>query len=143
MAENPIHCTSYRVIYGDTDAAGVVYYANYLKYFEIGRTELMRDWVTSYKEIEKRDIILPVTECYTRFKAPAHYDDLLTIETEVSEVKKYSCRFNYRIYRKEEAGPRPLLLVKGYTVNASINRQGKLVQLPQEIHSKLTGFGKN
>ncbi len=143
MAVSPVHTTSYRVLYGDTDAAGVVYYANYLKYFEIGRTELMRDWVVSYKDIEKLDIILPVSECYTRFKAPARYDDLLIIETEVTELKRYSCRFNYRIYHKDDEESRSPLLVKGYTVNASINREGKLVQLPQEIHSKLAGFGKN
>ncbi len=143
MANTPVHTTSYRVLYGDTDAAGVVYYANYLKYFEIGRTELMRDWVISYRKIEELDIILPVSECYSRFKAPARYDDLLTIETEVAELKKYSCRFNYRIYRKDQIDSRPLLLVKGYTINASISREGKLVQLPQEILSKLASLCKN
>ena len=143
MANHSVHSTSYRVLYGDTDAAGVVYYANYLKYFEIGRTELMRDWVVSYKEIEKLDIVLPVTECYSRFKAPARYDDILIIKTEVAELKKFSCRFTYRIYRDETAESRPQLLVKGYTVNASINREGKLVQLPEEILDKLTELCKN
>ena len=143
MANHSVHIARYRVLYSDTDAAGVVYYANYLKYFEVGRTELMRDWVVSYKDIEKLDIVLPVTECFSRFKAPAHYDDILTIKTEVVELKKFSCRFAYRIYRDSNTGSRPQLLVKGYTVNASVNREGKLVQLPEEIHDKLTELSKN
>ena len=142
MANSSVHLSSHRVLYGDTDAAGVVYYANYLKYFEIGRTELMRDWVVSYKQIEELDIILPVSECYTRFKAPARYDDVLSIETTVAELKKYSCRFNYRIFRSDAADSRPPLLVKGYTVNVSINRAGKLVPLPEEILNKLAGLSQ-
>ena len=77
----PIFATTYRVIYGDTDAAGVVYNANYLRYFEIGRTEMMRAWALPYSAIEELGCILPVTESYLRFKAPAAYDDLITIAT--------------------------------------------------------------
>ncbi len=133
----PIFTTHCRVLYGDTDAGGVVYNANYLRYFEIGRTEYMREWVCSYSDIEKRGIILPVTECYTRFKAPARYDDLVTIETSLAELRKVSCRFNYRITRKEVDIERPKLLVKGFTVHASVNREGKLTPLPPEIIEKL------
>lgn len=139
----PIHTTHCRVVYGDTDAAGVVYYANYLKYFEIGRTEFMRDWVCSYKEIEKMGIVLPVTECYTRFKAPAFYDDLLTIETSIAALKKFACQFNYRITRHAEDSERPKLLVKGYTVNASINTTGQLTALPPDIIAKLESLMKS
>ena len=81
----PVHKTNIRVLYGDTDAAGVVYYANYLRYFEKGRTEYMRDLVLSYREIEDLGLLLPVIECYSRYKAPAAYDDLLTIETSLAE----------------------------------------------------------
>jgi acyl-CoA thioester hydrolase len=133
----PIHRVTCRVLYGDTDAGGVVYNANYLRYFEIGRTELMREWVCSYRDIEKLGLILPVTECYTRFKAPAFYDDLLTIETSLTELKKISCRFCYKITREEEGIQRPKLLVKGYTVHASINREGRLTSLPDDISEKL------
>lgn len=132
-----IHTSTCRVLYGDTDAAGVVYNANYLRYFEIGRTELMREWVCSYREIEKQGIVLPVTECFSRFKAPAFYDDFLTIETWIENLRKVSCRFNYRISREEPGRDRPQLLVKGYTIHASINREGKLVQLPTVITEKL------
>lgn len=83
-----IHRSQHRVLYGDTDAAAVVYNANYLRYFELGRTEFMRDRVCTYREIEQLGIILPVTECHIRFKAPARYDDLLIIETFLTELKK-------------------------------------------------------
>ena len=135
-----IHRTTCRVIYGDTDAAGVVYNANYLRYFEIGRTELMRDWVCTYREIEQQGILLPVTECYSRFKAPAFYDDLLTIETSIAELKKLTCRFNYRICRDVAGAERRQLLVKGYTIHAAVTMEGKLTRLPEEITSKLALF---
>ncbi len=133
----PIFTTTCRVLYGDTDAGGVVYNANFLRYFEIGRTEYMREWVHAYSEIEKFGIILPVTECYTRFKAPGHYDDLLTIETSLAELKKLTCQFNYRVVRHEPGKQRPQLLVKGFTKHASVNREGKLTPLPIEITQKL------
>ncbi len=126
-----------RVLYGDTDAGGVVYNANYLRYFEIGRTELMREWVCSYSDIEKLGFVLPVTECWSRFKAPAFYDDLLLIETTVAEVSDLKCRFNYRILRHEPGAVRPKLLVKGYTVHAAVTKEGRLTRLPPEIIRKI------
>ena len=132
--------TTVRVLYGDTDAGGVVYNANYLRYFEIGRTELMREWVCSYSDIEKLGFVLPVTECWARYKAPAFYDDLLTIETIIAEISKVKCKFSYRITRKEAGVERPKLLVKGYTVHAAVTRAGKLTRLPKEIIQKITQF---
>ena len=130
--------TTVRVLYGDTDAGGVVYNANYLRYFEIGRTELMREWVCSYSDIEKLGFVLPVIECWTRFKAPAVYDDLLTIETTVSEITKLKCTFSYRVLRQNEGQSRPKLLVKGYTVHAATTKEGKLTRLPEEIIQKIS-----
>jgi acyl-CoA thioester hydrolase len=128
----PVFRIDYRVIYGDTDAGGVVYNANFLRYFEIGRTEMMRSFSLPYSLIEKRDLILPVTETYLRYKAPARYDDLITIHTSLVEIKKYSSRFNYRITRAEENG-RELLLVKGFTVHACVSREGKLTPFPEDL----------
>ena len=137
VMSEPVHAFSCRVLYGDTDAAGVVYYANYLRYFERGRTEYMRDLVQmTYREIESLGLVLPVIECYSRYKAPAAYDDLLTIETSLTELKKFSCRFNYRIYKNANNDVRPLL-AKGYTVHASVNRTGKLTRLPAQLLEKL------
>ena len=132
-----IFTTTVRVLYGDTDAGGVVYNANYLRYFEIGRTELMREQVCSYSDIEKLGFILPVTECWARYKSPAFYDDLLTVETTVAEVSRIKCKFAYRVLRQEKNADRPKLLVKGYTVHAAITREGKLTRLPDEILNKI------
>lgn len=134
-----IHRCRHRVLYGDTDAAAVVYNANYLRYFELGRTEFMRERICSYREIEAMGFVLPVIECHIRFKAPARYDDLLLIETTLTDLKKVSCTFSYRILREED-NTRPRLLAKGSTVMASINREGKLTPLPDEISRKLQAF---
>ncbi len=132
-----IHRTPYRVIYGDTDAAAVVYNANYLRFFEIGRTELMREKVCSYREIEALGLLLPVTECFVRYKAFACYDDLLQIETKLVWIKKVSCKFSYRLLRKETESGKETLIAKGYTVHAAVNREGKLSPLPAEIVPRL------
>ena len=133
-----VHRTTCRVIYGDTDAGGVVYYGTYLRYFEQGRTEFMRDHVFTYKSVEERGLILPVVECYTRYKAPAFYDDLLTIKTSLVEVKNVSCRFHYRIFRISEETPgSQVLLTKGSTTHAVVDRKGKLKRLPEDIIESL------
>lgn len=131
------HRTIYRVIYGDTDAAAVVYNANYLRFFEIGRTELMRKQVCSYREIEKLGLLLPVTECFVRYKAFACYDDLLIIETKLVELKKVSCKFSYRILRENKDTDKEQLIAKGYTVHAAVSRAGKLTPLPTELIPRL------
>ncbi len=136
--KSPVYRTTYRVIYGDTDAGSVVYNANYLRFFEIGRTEMMRSWAMPYNEIEKFGLILPVTETYLRYKAPARYDDMLTISVSLAEIKKVSCRFHYRITRS--GGEKEQLLVKGFTNHACVNRQGRLTPLPPEIRQRIAGI---
>ena len=131
-----------RVIYGDTDAGGVVYNANYLRYFEMGRTEMMRSLSIPYGKIEERGLVIPVTETYLRFKAPARYDDLITIDTSLVEIKKYSCRFNYRIVKVLE-NEKEQFLVKGFTVHACINRQGKLTPFPDDLCQTMTTICNN
>ena len=135
-----IHSVQLRVLYGDTDSGGVVYNANYLRYFEFGRTEFMRERVCTYREIEQSGFLLPVTETWIRYKAPAHYDDLLTIETMVAELTKMSCTFAYKVVREEPGLERPKLLAKGYTVHAAVDRSGKLMRLPIDITSKIADF---
>ncbi|MDA8417500.1 MAG: thioesterase family protein [Desulfobacteraceae bacterium] len=127
------HRCQCRVLYGDTDSGGVVYYANYLRYFEQGRTELMRAAGYSYRELEAQGLIMPVVESYVRYKAAARYDDLLTIRTALTELKTHSCRFDYEIIRE----PDQLLLVKGFTVNAVVNREGRLSKFPGPVFSLL------
>jgi len=135
MADNsltmrdPLHRHRCRVIYGDTDSGGVVYYANYLRYFEAARTEFMRERAFSYKEIEEQGFILPVVECQVRYKASAKYDDLLLIETSLLEVKSRTCRFNYRIIRENDGK----MLAQGYTTHAVVDRNGRLSKFPATV----------
>ncbi|MFA6498689.1 MAG: thioesterase family protein [Desulfurivibrionaceae bacterium] len=129
----PLHRYCCRVIYGDTDSGGVVYYANYLRYFEAARTELMRERVLSYKEIEQQGFIMPVVECQVRYKASARYDDLLLIETSLLEVKSRTCRFNYRIIRENDGK----MLVQGYTTHAVVDLDGRLTRFPAMVLAAL------
>ncbi|MBU0482258.1 MAG: acyl-CoA thioesterase [Proteobacteria bacterium] len=128
-----VHRSECRVLYGDTDSGGVVYYGNYLRFFESGRTEILRANCTSYRELEEKGYILPVVECHTRYKASARYDDLLIVETSVQDVKKMSCRFNHRITRADDGQ----FLVKGYTIHACVDLQGKLTRFPEYFYRKL------
>ncbi len=132
----PVFTSGYRVIYGDTDAAGVMYNANYLRLFEIGRTEMMRAWAMPYRAMEDMGCILPVTESYLRFKAPARYDDLLDIAASLADATRLTCRFHYQISRREENGT-TTLLTKGFTVHACVGRDGALTTFPQEIQAAL------
>ena len=138
----PVFRMNCRVIYGDTDAGGVVYNANYLRYFEMGRTELMRSHSIPYSTIHDRGLLIPLTESYIRYKAPARYDELITIDTSLVEIKKYSCRFNYRIVRILEQ-EKEQLLVKGFTVHACINSQGKLTPFPEDLMQTMTPLCNN
>ena len=131
-----LHTCQVRVLYGDTDSGGVVYYGNYLRYFERGRTELMRGHGISYKSLEDVGFVMPVVESYVRYKSPAQYDDLLEISSCLLQVKEVSCRFNHEIRRVED----DKLLVKGFTLHAVVNRAGKLVQLPADVFTALTNI---
>ncbi len=112
----------------------MVYYGNYLRYFEFGRTELMRDLVVPYADLHDAGLILPVVECHCRYKASARYDDLLSVETTLSEVKPVSCRFDYRLLHAGSGR----LLVHGYTVHVVVDGNGKLQRIPKELLGKLT-----
>jgi acyl-CoA thioester hydrolase len=128
-----VHTCRVRVLYGDTDAGGVVYYGNYLRYFERGRTELMRENGISYKGLEDDGFIIPVVESYLRYKASARYDDLLEIFTCLTRVRQVSCRFDYEIRRAADSK----LLLKGFTAHAVVDRAGKLSKLPGDVLAAL------
>jgi acyl-CoA thioester hydrolase len=128
-----MHVTHYRVIYGDCDSMAIVYYSNYLRLFEIGRMELLRNRGLTYREVEKRGFFLPATETYLKFIKPALYDDLLTIETGIGFLRRVSTRFNYTVLRGGE------ILVEGYTVHACLDRDNRIVRLPDFMYSLLKG----
>jgi acyl-CoA thioester hydrolase len=127
--------TTYRVIYGDVDSMKVAYYANYLRWFEIGRTELIRHLGLPYAEIEAQGYLLPVTETYCKYVKSARYDEILWINTGIGFVRKASMRFDYRILNPEKD-----LLVRGYTVHACVDLEGKLVRLPEALFPLLENW---
>jgi acyl-CoA thioester hydrolase len=117
-----------RVIYGDTDQMGVVYYANYLRYFESGRNEFLRSRGLVYREFEsEHQVFLPVVEAQVSYKQPARYDDLVSVFTGLPRIGKASVRFEYRLVRGEE------LLATGHTVHACVSRAGQVVALPGSV----------
>ncbi|OCC16336.1 4-hydroxybenzoyl-CoA thioesterase family active site [Dissulfuribacter thermophilus] len=126
-----VHTKLYRVIYGDTDKAGVVYYGNYLRFFEIGRTEFFRDLANlSYKDLEEEGIMMPVVEAYVRYKSPAFYDDLLSIETAISGLDDYSVTFFYRITRHGE----DKVIVQGSTKLTVVDKEkGSIRKMPSKL----------
>jgi acyl-CoA thioester hydrolase len=127
------HRHRFRVIYGDTDMAGVVYYGNYLRYFEAGRAELLRAAGLVYREIQARGVTLPVIEAQVSYRSPARYDDELELETIVEEVKQVSLRIRYRLVRPADDA----LIATGETRHASVGGDGRPTRLPAEIRSRL------
>ncbi|HEX8440535.1 thioesterase family protein [Archangium sp.] len=119
-----------RVIYGDTDQMGVVYYANYFRYFEFARSEYFRSRGGSYREVEREGLMLPVVEATASYKSPARYEDVLLVRTRVSEVKRVSLTFSYEIFRE---GGADTPLCTGRTVHACVSREGKPTRLPDAV----------
>ena len=120
-----------RVIFGDTDQMGVVYYANYLRYFESARAAYWRDLGKSYKDLVDWGVALPVVEAHCNYKRPAFYEDLLVVDTRVSELRGASLRFAYRVLRGDE------LLAEGYTRHAVIGTDGRPKALPDALRSAI------
>jgi acyl-CoA thioester hydrolase len=120
------HQTKYRVIYGDTDNMGIAYYANYLRWFEIGRTELLRAWGLAYKEIEARGILLPVSEAYCKYMIPAKYDEVLLIQAALDPEMKAGLKIDYRITSEDGQTVHAV----GHTRHAFLNREGRVIRPP-------------
>ena len=124
----------HRVLYSDTDAGKVVYYANYLKWFESGRRELIRQMGIDLSALDKEGIIIPVIEVKCNYLSPALYDDVIEVETKISEIKDKTIKFEYEIYRK--TGKK--LLASGYTVNVFVDKEKmKSVSIPDNVRKKL------
>ena len=117
----------YRVPYADTDQMGVVYYANYLKYFEMFRSEMMIAAGESYQEMEHHGYALPVIEAVCHYKAPAHFEDILEITGRVAECRGVRVKIECEIHCRGK------LLAEGHTIHACINREGKPARIPPTI----------
>jgi acyl-CoA thioester hydrolase len=124
--------TEIRVIYGDTDQMGVVYYGNYLRFFEAARNEWLRAKGARWRDIEAAHAIyLPVAEAKVSYKRPARYDDVIVVETRLGDLGRVSLRFDYRVVRGED------LLALGHTVHACVSRDGEIRELPEPLLAQL------
>lgn len=120
-----------RVRYAESDQMGVAHYANYLVWFEIGRVELMRNLAIPYNEWENQGYFLPVSESYTKYMAPAHFDELLDVRCRISEVRTRAVRFEYELLRDGQ------VLAKGHTVHVCTDRNARPVTLPDFLRNVL------
>ncbi len=119
-----------RVIIGDTDQMGVVYHANYFRYFEHARIEYFHARGGSYRDMEREGLALPIVEATASYKSPARYEDILRVRTRVCEVKRVSLAFSYEVFRE---GGAPTPLCTGRTVHACVNREGRPTRLPEVL----------
>jgi acyl-CoA thioester hydrolase len=124
--------TELRVRYAETDQMGVVYYANYLVWFEVGRVEYMRSLGFDYRQMEVEDgCILPVVEASCRYKSPARYDDVIQIEAGPTLLRGSVLKFGYRIFRAASAREDRLLLAEGETVHVVCDASMQKCQMPE------------
>ena len=126
--------TEIRVRYAETDQMGIVHHANYLIWFETGRSELCRTKGFSYKQMEEEeDALMVVAESYCRYKSPAHYEDVLTVRTKVGEIRSRSLRFFYEVYRASD----DTLIAEGETNHLVTDREKKVRKLPEIYRARL------
>lgn len=121
-----------RVGYVDTDQMGVVHHSVYVVYFEEARLAYLREAGLPYRDLEERGILLPVVELRVRYRRPARLEDLLAIHVRVEDLHRHAFTLSYRIFREET------LLVEGWTKLAAMNREGRLIRLPDDLLAALS-----
>lgn len=129
---------SVRVTYADTDKMGIIYYANYFKFFEQGRTELLRSLGLRWRDLEiQRKLYLPCVEAKCRYQAPSRYDDLLVVRTWISHLGRGSVTFENDIYDRELGGRR---VARGQTRHAVVNDLWRSTRIPNDVRLALSPF---
>jgi acyl-CoA thioester hydrolase len=126
----PTTTTRLRVRYAETDQMGVAYYANYLVWFEVARTDFLRHFGWTYREMEAGGVFLPVIEAHCEYKRPARYDDELVVETSGRLVSKVRLTFEYVVTVAGQAD----VVATGYTAHAATDPAGKPCRLPARVH---------
>jgi acyl-CoA thioester hydrolase len=119
-----------RVRYAETDRMGLLHHANYLVYFEQGRTELLRSCGLVYKDLEDQGYLLVLTKVEVRYRSPAHYDDLLTLRTTVERVTSVRIDHRYELRRGQ------VLVAEGSSTLACVDRDGRLQALPDFLRQR-------
>jgi acyl-CoA thioester hydrolase len=118
-----------RVRYAETDQMGVAYHGNYFTWFEVGRTDLLRTFGLTYRDLEREGVRLPVIEAQARFLRPAFYDDLLDIRTRVASLSGARIAFDYEVRREGAETP----LATGSTAHAAVDPDGRARRLPEQV----------
>jgi len=122
-----VHETEVRVRYQETDNMGVVYYANYLVWFEVARTEYFRALGLVYRKLEEKGIYLMVASAACQYKSPARYDDVVKVHAWVPELKNSSLKFAYKLFVGEK------VIAQGESVHVFTNIAGKPTRIPEEV----------
>jgi acyl-CoA thioester hydrolase len=122
-----------RVRYAETDKMGVVYYAHYLVWFEVGRTDWLRETGWTYREMETEALALPVIEAHCEYKLGAKYDDEVEVKTEARQLSPVRLAFDYQIVRRLDG----TLLASGHTIHAVLDRSGRPIRLPARVKELL------
>lgn len=120
------HDTILRTRYGETDQMGIIYHPNYYIYFEMGRTEFLREAAgMSYKEMEEAGVMLPLSETHCKYRIPAVYDDELVVRTSIKEITVARITFTYKLLRNADG----VILAEGETMHAFTNLHGRPINL--------------
>ncbi len=126
--------TQLRVRYAETDQSGIVYNANYLIWFEVARGEFFWQRGMDYgRDVEGRGLVWPVTEAGLRYLAPSHYGEVVTVRARVKEVKSRQLTIEYEVLRDGQ------MLCTGFTRHTNIDRNGRVVAIPQDLRDLLLG----
>ena len=129
---SPVQSTSrIRVRYAETDQMGVVYYANYFVWFEVARTDLLRESGWNYREMEADGFSLPVIEAHCTYRESAKYDDEIEVRTAGAMISPVRVQFTYEIVRAADAAT----LATGATVHATLDRGGRPCRLPERVRT--------
>jgi acyl-CoA thioester hydrolase len=119
------HEIEFRVRYQETDAMGIVHHANYLAWFEMGRTEMLRAWGGSYRRMEEEGQFLVIVRAECKYRRPARYDDVLRLRTILDRVSAVKIEHDYELFRGEET------LAVAHTVLACVDREGTPQRVPE------------
>jgi len=131
--------TSFRVAWADTDAAQVVHYSNYFRFFERAEEEFYRHLGFTFTDAQERGLWFPRIEAFCQYKKPARFNDLIEVELTVEELREKSVKYGFKIFNKESN----TLLANGYVVIvAADQKMGKAAPIPKDMVEKLQPFCK-
>ena len=137
---------SYRIPFSETDAMGIVHHSNHARYFERGRVEFLRLVDLGYSEIVRRGFHFPLTEMQIQYKRPLNFDDVIVVESTISELTRVRMNFRYKIYRVDdqdflsrmiETGLEGNPLVTAQTFHCCVNEKGRPVEMPEDLYEAL------